>query len=399
MSNDNRNNWRLEKAFEFCKILQVESIKNEINDLIKSCTLNDIKLENRTWNCRFSDKNDNYISLNLSRDKIYITKSTDDTKEIIFINDNHESISRKIEKRENGIVYEITKKDYDFSKRFNNKIVLTDIENERYIFTNNNLEKLNINSNNTSLAGFLIKFRKLEREINLISRSDLYNIFSSHMNYYYKYSNGRNNYNNIYPTITNLNGQNVSSIYDLIDGEDKIYRVFDLYKGIINPRNEKDLHSIHLGLMNSDSYDLKSLKGITEKENELIGKSLENNQDYINYLKELFKNRYNYNEEIKFNRDFILNDILLKSTPIEKANYNTKKSLEDILGIQYEEYSKLSIEKKYKLIEEKTGNKIKSDHRIYIDGIPMDKNHIITKKQITNNSPKKILRKLLRPRN
>ena len=80
-----------------------------------------------------------------------------------------------------------------------------------------------------------------------------------------------------------------------------------------------------------------------------------------------------------------------------------KKEIEKIIGIPYEEYEKLSIEEQHKLIEKKTGKKVKPDYRLHIDGIPMDDDHIITMEETDNkidkivfNLPQRVLRKIKR---
>lgn len=78
----------------------------------------------------------------------------------------------------------------------------------------------------------------------------------------------------------------------------------------------------------------------------------------------------------------------------------TKKQLEKELGIPYSEFEMLDLDEQHKLIESKTGKEIGYDCRLYIDAIPMDDNHIITRKQadkriekITATGPKKLLLK------
>ena len=41
-----------------------------------------------------------------------------------------------------------------------------------------------------------------------------------------------------YSTYTLVNGEDISRIYDIVNGIDKIYRVYDLYNGIENERNK-----------------------------------------------------------------------------------------------------------------------------------------------------------------
>ncbi|MBQ7141294.1 MAG: hypothetical protein IJO32_07325 [Bacilli bacterium] len=75
---------------------------------------------------------------------------------------------------------------------------------------------------------------------------------------------------------------------------------------------------------------------------------------------------------------------------------NDDEKIKRIVGISYEEYSKLNIDEKHKLIEQKTGKKVKPDHRLNIDGIPMDDEHIIKMNEVDNyltNLTKKVKRK------
>ena len=83
-----------------------------------------------------------------------------------------------------------------------------------------------------------------------------------------------------------------------------------------------------------------------------------------------------------------------------------KRQIERLLGISYSEFEELDYLEQQKLIEQKLGKKIKYDNRLYIDGIPMDNEHIITIQQIdrqidelTTCGPKKILKQLLKPFN
>lgn len=85
-----------------------------------------------------------------------------------------------------------------------------------------------------------------------------------------------------------------------------------------------------------------------------------------------------------------------KITTFKKATENAKKEIERILGVSYEEYEKMSFEEQRKLRRKKTGKDCIADHRQYIDGIPMDEEHIIKMDEVDsyfNNYPKKILKK------
>ena len=82
-------------------------------------------------------------------------------------------------------------------------------------------------------------------------------------------------------------------------------------------------------------------------------------------------------------------------------NQLSKKYVESIIKMPYEEFENLDIEDQNKLIEEKTGRKLTFDDRLHIDGIPLDENHIKTIEQVDKqidkivheSSTKKLIRK------
>ncbi len=82
-------------------------------------------------------------------------------------------------------------------------------------------------------------------------------------------------------------------------------------------------------------------------------------------------------------------------------NQLSKKYVESIIKMPYEEFENLDIEDQNKLIEEKTGRKLTFDDRLHIDEIPLDENHIKTIEQVDKqidkivheSSAKKLIRK------
>ena len=77
---------------------------------------------------------------------------------------------------------------------------------------------------------------------------------------------------------------------------------------------------------------------------------------------------------------------------MHQLNNQTKKQIEKKFGIPYEDFCTLDHEVIDKLIETKIGKKLKPDYREIIDGIPIDKKHTITRKQIDKQITK-ILKK------
>ncbi len=393
----------LEMAYKFCKPLRVECIKKELDEKLEGYTFKSIERQNRGYSICFEGPNNAYIMLSIYFDKLSIMKYTDSKVERIVIDDNMLLLDWVIDKRQNGIIYSIIQKQFALANRFN-QIALTDLVEQRFTLTKERIYNSlkNVDFDNIRLTGLLLKLRILESKVDLKSQSDFYSEFSTHLNYYLNWDGGRKIKDNIYPTITYLNGEDVSSIFD-IDGSDKLYRIYDLYNGIINPRNENDINSIHLGFLSQDAFNFKELKGINEQENFLVGSPLVIVSDtYINYLREFFEQKFGYKGSIGFDRNSMLLGITYQMSGPERA----RREIERKLGIPYSEFKQLDFHEQQKLIEQKIGNTIKYDIRLYIDGIPMDDNHIITKKQIdrrieelTSSGPERFLKRLLRPFN
>lgn len=59
-----------------------------------------------------------------------------------------------------------------------------------------------------------------------------------------------------------------------------------------------------------------------------------------------------------------------------------KKQIEKEFGIPYEIFCELDPEVIEKLIETKIGKKLKPDYMVIIDGIPIDKDHVIERREI-----------------
>ena len=67
-----------------------------------------------------------------------------------------------------------------------------------------------------------------------------------------------------------------------------------------------------------------------------------------------------------------------------------KKQIEEKFGIPYEDFCELDPEIITRLIESKTSKKLKPDYRPIIDGIPIDKNHIIEREEIDKRIDKSV---------
>jgi len=388
---------KFKKTTRFCILLRNDCIRKDVNDYLKEYEIVNIEKTKDFYDCEL-EKDNETIALHIGLDFLRITKISKHYIDKIVIKNDGKWYQRRLEKRNQGFVVTDITKEYGISKRFNNAPVLTDLTEERYVLTNENMKKMlgiqNLD-NQTLVHICLIMFNK-----NIKTFSDLTTKFSTHMNYYYStIDDVREFRDNIYPTRTYLNDNEISHIYDLVDGADKLYRIHDIYNGIINKRNEEDIHSIHLGLLTNKGFDLKIVKGITEQENALIGESLiPVSEEYKNYLKQFFNDFNHYKGEIKFDRESLLNAIYYITPPSERA----KMEIEKIVGMPYDKYEKLDIDEQHKLIKKGTRQKFKYDKRVYVDGFLVDKELNSRLKKLTNPlnilkyESKNIIKKILR---
>ena len=101
---------------------------------------------------------------------------------------------------------------------------------------------------------------------------------------------------------------------------------------IIEKRPSGIVYSINLGLLTPDSYNLKALRGITDKEDSIVGKSLINeDEEYLKYLKGMLYKRIGFKGNLELNRDSILSAITYKMSSSELV----KRQIEERLGISY----------------------------------------------------------------
>ena len=322
---------RLESAYKFCILLNKEIIKKEIDSFLVGYFLDGIKLQNGGFECFFSDENNNTISLYIYPMKLHLSIYKDNLLSRISIGEDLILNQVDIEKRENGVIYREIIKYFEPSSRFKNEIVLVDLIEDSYAFFKDRINRIidKEDFRSVSLSFILLKIKRASTDNELKNICDLHNRFSTHMNYYVQCQGGRIIKDNIYPTRTFLNGEEVSSVFDIIDGPDKLYRVYDLFRGIINPRNENDINSINLGLLSADVFDFRSLRGITGQENNLVGKdSSEVSVDYINYLSKLFNDKYGYNGEIRVDRDSLLKGITYQAFESELSKKQIDKNMD-----------------------------------------------------------------------
>ena len=194
------------------------------------------------------------------------------------------------EERDNGCIIEVIEKYYDFTIESEDEKVLVDLVSNRYVFDKNiSIDDINNFEQLCKMkTNFESHFKTLRKTVGSLR--------------WYTDSP--------YSTYTKINGEDISYIYDVVNGTDKIYRIYDLYNGIINERNSDDLFSIHLGLLRKAAFGYKKQFDI-----------------------------YDINS--------IIDAITYKKTATEIA----KDFLERVLGIPYEEFDKLDCDEQHKILQ------------------------------------------------
>lgn len=393
-------NINLKEISKYCYLLKEDAISEEIKQIINNYELIVTIFSNGKYILKFLDENDNTINLIIDADSIHITKVENDSFTSVTINNSLLLKQTNIEKRKKGIIITENRKIFERTKKYGNRLVLTDLIEDRYVFSDKKLDNLLAysNSRNLSFEELFSRIKHTELCYTLSDYCDLYTNFSAHLESVFDWH--KKSDSNSQPTKMFINGENLSSLFNIADGPDKIYRIYDLYRGIINERNEQDIISINTGQLSDNTFNYKRFIGITDKEEEIVGtKEKIISTEYVDYLADFFNEKFGYSGEITFERDTLLKAITHRMSAIEII----KKDIEARLGIPYSEFEMLDLDEQHKLIEKVTGKKKKPDCRMHIDGIPLDKKHILTREgaekrlsKIVNDKPKSFFKKIIR---
>lgn len=340
------------------KVKQMKFVLNDVADNFTIKDNNTIVLDNTEF--KLNLEND---IITLDNDKRFIKISNDNN--IIIVNDFIKY------KKINGCIIEKLTKVYGYSIYSSEKRTLTDIFSTRYVFN---------------------KDMDIMDEESLGNAYKMKTTFESHMRkLIIDTSSPRYCTTTPYSTYTLVNGEDISRIYDIVNGIDKIYRVYDLYNGIENERNKQDINAINLGLLDANAFDYKTKHGITKKENQVCYLNDRLFED-VKPIKITDKNKEELMQSTKsipvrqrkgmFYTDEEKENYIEESLKKKMPGDTVKQQIEKELGISYSDFEKLDLDEQHKLIEQKNGKELKPDYRLYIDGMPMDDNHIITRKQI-----------------
>ena len=316
--------------FEIIKFKSIlKKNKNVFADIINDMTIKTLKDNTITFvdfkgNEIIAEINDSNILFRFDEKKSTIVNLLqDDNNEYVKV------IDVVKEERDNGCVIEVIEKYYYFTRESENEKVLVDLVSNRYIFDKN------VSIDDTNNFEQLCKMKTtFESHLKTLLKP----IFS--LTWYTDWP---------YSTYTKINGEDISYIYDIVDGTDKIYRIYDLYNGTINERNSNDIFSIHLGLLRKSAFGYKEISGINDKENEICGdckKSLSTQESTFIY--DLINKKIGYKKQFDiYDINSIIDAITYEKTSAEIA----KDLLERELGIPYEEFDKLDCDEQHKILQ------------------------------------------------
>lgn len=281
----------LESISKYSVLLKDSSIKNEISSILSNYDLVSIEKFSDGYLCKFNC-NDDIATLFIKKNKLSISVDDRNTKAKIDIDENMILTERFIEKRYKGyLVTDIVKR---FIKPLSNS-VLEDYTEKRYVFFDNRIKNIlcfkEFNNLDTEQLLFTIKNPKLY--------ANHKNEFLLHTNYFSKSVGGRYFKDRLSPVKIYINDTDVSRVYDLEDGADKIYNMY---------------------------LDMDII------EDNMIGSSFNYKGKHLNYIDQLLKlnHRKIYNDELRF-REFLSNldeevsDEKVEEENYTKANKNVKK--------------------------------------------------------------------------
>jgi len=226
-----------------------------------------------------SDKNIKKLLLNYEKDYtlkqvndkyIRLGKETQNSYEIVEIYSNSFVRHSIYEKREHGIIVTDLELSFDYTAYSKKEKQLIHLIEKRFVLTNFKLRKLFNDIHNLNIKELYSKLLTIP----IVLDADMKTCFSTYIDHMIKDNNGKYVQNYMLFTRAFLNGNDISKIYDGVNGNDRLYRVYDLYNGITNERNKKDIQNIANGILESSAFDYKKIMGITEKENNLVGKQI-----------------------------------------------------------------------------------------------------------------------------
>lgn len=351
------NNSIIGRIRKYSKILNDNNVIKILLSFIPNMEINRTYMLGDKLVVEFNTDNVDYnnFELILNDEEILIKKDNGVSIEETKIYDSKRLYTTIYEMHEKGYIIRRITRDYDYTKYSDKEKKLTDLKEVSYIFSN-----VTNNKELTTLRDVYNKYSNILFGVPLEYDADEITEFNSHMKYLIKDEHGRWMLDTLATTYTYANEEDISKIYDIVDGPAKVSIIYDLYNGIIDHKNEEYIYSINLGLLNSDAYDLKNKIGIKKLEEDIVGKMLPiSNHHYAIYIINLLRNKYDYKGDILLDNDFINDVITYKPSGIEVV----KRELEKNIGMPYDKFETLDADDQHEVLKEARENKIYSKTR------------------------------------
>lgn len=158
----------------------------------------------------------------------------------------------KVDLHRKGANVEFVQRLYGKSRYDKNRNALLDLQSTNYVVKS------------YSSFGNLMDIDFLE------ANSVLTTIFSAHMKYFHQIEGEIREFaSTFYPSHVYFNGEDISQVYEFVDGIDKISRIYDLYIGNVK-EDSNDMKTINDGLADENSFDYK-IRHIGNQVQNLIG--------------------------------------------------------------------------------------------------------------------------------
>lgn len=295
------------KMKQYSNLLKDENIIIVLEKMLRDYELKNIEVHNNFITIDLDSHNDDKIVLELSKENIKLR--TENKKEINIKTIIEGPVINEVnyEWRPSGIIVTNVTKIYDYSIFSKKEKIPVDLISKRYAISDKKLNtlypELDLDCMYDYNIGELYEIITCcEDDASLATLADLVNTFETHMRHSICYDGVRMASDTIYSTHTYLNQEDVSSVYDIVNGPDKLLRIYDLYNGIINERNMNDIYSIHLGLLKEDAFGLKEVKGITAMEDSIVSpSSIQKDESYYQNMAKLFSEKLDFHGKILWN--------------------------------------------------------------------------------------------------
>jgi len=299
------------------KLLEDKEIQTIVEDILAGYELtNDAGIVFTS-----SDKED-IVSLSDGEGRLIFKKNSNSGLQIQIIESGPIVNEVNYEIRPNGIIITKVTKIYGYSRVSKDKKHITDLLSESYTLTSETIK----NNYSEIITDEKYNLALLQEKIdinNLKDLADLVTNFETHIRTY-QIVKGKL-IGPPYSSVTILNGEDISHIYDAVDGPDALSKIYDLYNGIINSRNKYDMFNVNFGILRSEAFHLKAVKGIVAAEDNLVSNTI-TLSDYYRQYQNILKSM-SPSGEVSFES----RESMLESIRIRKCH---KDDIEDTINLE-----------------------------------------------------------------